>query len=530
MARLRRTSLGWIGLGVALGMCGSIPARAQSAAGDSDLLNPNVSDPRNPPRFQTLMKGEAPIFRIPKYGNPPASGAGATGFDSTNARKKTKSPAPVAETRPPAPPPPAPDATLAPIYRPVAPSPARAKQAAADSAATAQASGAIRAPVRRASEDDAFAPVGVRAGAFIYKPAVEIWGGYDTNPGRISGGTGSTTTQVAPELGIQSDWSRHEFTAMLRGTYSWYQDLPALSRPMIDLKANGRIDITSQTRADLEGEFVHTTDTPGNPNNPTDIASPPAYDKYTAKAALTHRFNRFELTAKSSAERTAYDNATLNDGTPFDLQDRNYNQYGVALRGSYELTPGVKPFVEAGYDRRIHDLNVDFSGVRRDSDGTTVKAGSTFELTRKLTGEISVGYLTRDYQDPTLPRLQGVIGDSSLIWAATPLTTAKLTASSAVDESTMTGVSGILRRDVGVEIDHSFRRWLIGIVKAGYGLDDYQGLGRQDQRYTTSVGFTYKMTRTMQFKGEFRQEWLHSNVPGQDYTASIIMFGLRLQR
>jgi hypothetical protein len=34
----------------------------------------------------------------------------------------------------------------------------------------------------------------------------------------------------------------------------------------------------------------------------------------------------------------------------------------------------------------------------------------------------------------------------------------------------------------------------------------------------------------VQFKGEFRQDWLRSNVTGSDYTASIFMLGVRLQQ
>jgi hypothetical protein len=30
------------------------------------------------------------------------------------------------------------------------------------------------------------------------------------------------------------------------------------------------------------------------------------------------------------------------------------------------------------------------------------------------------------------------------------------------------------------------------------------------------AGLTYKFNRTVQLKGEFRQEWLHSNVAGND--------------
>jgi hypothetical protein len=45
-----------------------------------------------------------------------------------------------------------------------------------------------------------------------------------------------------------------------------------------------------------------------------------------------------------------------------------------------------------------------------------------------------------------------------------------------------------------------------------------------------SAGLVYKLSRTTQVKGEFRQEWLRSNAPGNDYTASIVLVGLRWQR
>jgi hypothetical protein len=34
----------------------------------------------------------------------------------------------------------------------------------------------------------------------------------------------------------------------------------------------------------------------------------------------------------------------------------------------------------------------------------------------------------------------------------------------------------------------------------------------------------------MQLKGELRQSWLRSSVPGADYTATAMLVGLRLQR
>ena len=122
------------------------------------------------------------------------------------------------------------------------------------------------------------------------------------------------------------------------------------------------------------------------------------------------------------------------------------------------------------------------------------------------------------------------MADASLIWTASGLTTATLTASSKAEESILVGVSGALRRDVGLQIDHSFRRWLIGTLKFGYGFDDYVGLGRDDRRASAGAALTYRVSREVSMKGEVREDWLRSNAAGVDYTATTFLIGLKLQR
>src|SRR5665647_3859305 len=115
------------------------------------------------------------------------------------------------------------------------------------------------------------------------------------------------------------------------------------------------------------------------------------------------------------------------------------------------------------------------SDVYKRQKGVTGKIGSTFDMRGTLTGEIAVGYTRRTYEDPRLDQLTGLIGNASLIWTANALTTVKLSAASTGGESASAGVSGVLYRDVGLQVDHSFRRWLIGTMKVGFGVDDYIG-------------------------------------------------------
>jgi len=147
-----------------------------------------------------------------------------------------------------------------------------------------------------------------------------------------------------------------------------------------------------------------------------------------------------------------------------------------------------------------------------------------------LTGEMAIGYLQRNYQDPTLPNISGPIAVGTLIWQATALTTAKLTAASQVYETTVDNASGDFTHDFNLEVDHAFRTWLIGILKLGYGTDDYAGSGLTDNRYFVSIGATYKFNREWWLRTELRQDWQTASQPGNSFTATSILLGLRWQR
>ena len=165
-------------------------------------------------------------------------------------------------------------------------------------------------PKRKAHSepDDPYAPLGVHAGGFTLFPAVELIGGYDTNPTGGPGGAGALLYTVAPELRAQSNWSRHEFKADLRGSYTGYSPdtSPTLSRPNFNGKLDGRIDVTHDTRIDLATRLLVATDNPGSPNLQAGLAKLPIFATVGGTAGIGQRFSRFDLSVKamSSARST----------------------------------------------------------------------------------------------------------------------------------------------------------------------------------------------------------------------------------
>ena len=126
-------------------------------------------------------------------------------------------------------------------------------------------------------------------------------------------------------------------------------------------------------------------------------------------------------------------------------------------------------------------------------------------------------------------RLEGLLTSASLIWAATPLTTAKFYADTQIAETTLAGTSGVLVHTYTFEVDHDFRRWLTAIGRFTYGTLDYQGQNRNDQTYSIEGDLIYKLNRNFWIKGTLRHDILDSNVVGASSQATVVMLGVRLQ-
>ena len=472
---------------------------------------------------------------------PAASGAAGSGYDALNRkRQQTKyypgQQRPKRPVGPGSPPPP-----LVQETRPVPPS----ARAAKPPVAPAIAGAVIGQPVRKRLpiDLDPYAPTGIRVGSFLVKGAVEVMGGYSDNPARLLQPKGSALYQIAPELLAASNWSRHSVIVDLRGSFTGYaKEFPSavlqqvspspenVDRSEFNGKIAGRIDATRDTRINTEARMRVGSDNPGSPSIQAGLRDFPLFTTTGGTLGIEQDFNRFQLKMDGLVDRTVYQNSKLTDGTSTPNTDRNFNQYGGVARVSYEVLPGLKPFGEIQGDVRVHDDRRDRFTYLRDSSGGYIKAGTTFEFTRLLTGEASIGYLARKYEDPRLEVLKGLLTSASLVWTPTPLTTARFITTTTIDETTVPGVPGVLTRLYTVQVDHDFRRWLTAVGKFTYGTQDYQENFRSDKLYSIEGNLIYKMSREVWIKGQVRRDILNSNVVGASTAATVVMLGVRLQR
>jgi hypothetical protein len=376
-------------------------------------------------------------------------------------------------------------------------------------------------PIAPAAPVNPYEAAGIATESFVFKPALEIAAGFDSNPGRRTPPRGSPVVMVFPELSVRSQFERHQLNADIRAGFIENAAVQNTSRPSVEAKVDGRYDLTDATTLNAEGRFaLDALITPGFRKNPL-------VSVVGGSVGAVHKFGPAEIAVRGSLDRIMFTKGRMANNKTLNTRDRNYTQPSAQLRASYALTPEVSPFVHLEFDRRLHDLRVDFNGLRRDSTGVTARVGAAVNF-GQVVGDASVGYLSRRLDGPQLRNVRGVVADATLAWAATETTTFVLVARSQSSETPAPNISGILSRDAIVQADHRFEPWLSGTLRAGFGLDRFFGTTRVDQRYFVGAASTYKFSRFVHFKGDVRAEWTHSNAIGNFMTV-VALFGLRLQ-
>ena len=385
----------------------------------------------------------------------------------------------------------------------------------------------VKAPVT-----NPYDPLGLRLGTFTVFPTVDAQVGYDSNPERRAAGQqkkGSAYARSEVGFTARSDWSVHEVSADLKAGYSKYFSAPAADRPDAQGRIGLRLDASKDTAFDMELRGRLDTQTPGSANLTGGASGRPLTYQTGVTAGLTQRYNRFALSAKATVDRSDFSDASLSNNQVLSQKDRNFTQYGLRLRTGYEITPGIIPFAEAIIDTRQYDQKTDNAGFQRDSNGLQLRAGTSFELTRTLTGEVIAGYGLRRFEDQRLRELRGPVVEGSLAWAVSPLTTLRLRGTTEFEETTQAGSSGSVTRRLSTELSHAFLRNLVFNAGASFGRADFNGIGRKDDTLRTSLGLDYSITRNLVIRGSYAHERTSSTTPGNTISSNIWLFGAKLQ-
>jgi hypothetical protein len=393
----------------------------------------------------------------------------------------------------------------------------------------AERPGSIEGRDRR-PDDDPFAAVGIRAGSFILRPSLEEGITATSNANSSFNGRSAVLSETTLRLNAVSDWRENSATLDANMTYR-----KTLSGEEVD-ELRGRVqgsltvDLADDWRAIANLGYEAAPESASSPVAIEGAVSQPLRQTLDGSLGLEKDIGKARFALTGAVEHSTYGDAKLSSGGTLSQKDRDSTLYTATLRGGYEISPALTPFVEIETGRRLYAERIDSSGYERSATRLGARAGVELDMGEKLAGEFSAGWLREAIDDSRLAPVAGATMNADLRWSPERGTTIGLSGSTIVENTTNAGESGSLLYSSRLSLERRIRDNLTGNAALGADWRDYVGSDAHDLTLSAEASLTWWLNRYAGLTTRARTEKLTSNLPGREATTNSIFVGLTLQR
>ncbi|WP_048647479.1 outer membrane beta-barrel protein [Nitratireductor soli] len=380
-----------------------------------------------------------------------------------------------------------------------------------------------------AADANPYAPLGLRLGTFTVIPTLEQGITWTSNADSSASGSEAVLSETTLRLNAASDWSRHAATAEAYGIYRKSVSGDDVSELQGGINGRLRLDLAGDYTALASLGYTVRPESASSPVIITGVEDQPLRHTIDGSLGLAKDLGKLRLSATGAVSRETYGDAELTGGGTLSQKERDATLATLRLRAGYQVSPALTPFVEAEIGRRFYDLKQDSAGYERSANRYAARAGVMLDIEEKLSGEVSLGWISEDLDDDRLDSVSGLALAASLNWSPQRGTTVGLDGATTIEGTTNAGESGSILYAGTLRLERQIRANLTAEAAAGASWRDYTD-GAHDLTLSGQAGMTWWLNRTLGLTGRARYETRTSSLPGRDYDATSVFFGVRMQR
>ncbi len=379
-------------------------------------------------------------------------------------------------------------------------------------------------------DPEPFAPLGIRAGTVTLRPSITTGLRATTNADGSSDGSSAVLSETRLRARATTDWSRHSAFLDFDGTYDKTISGEEYSAPNAGLRGGFQLDLGERTTVKGEAGYRIRQEDPSAPTTIVGTSNRPLVQELDGSLGVRHEFGKFFADVKGNVDHTTYGNAEFSDGSTVSQEDRDNTFASIALRGGFEMSPAIKPFVEVELGKLMYDEAVDANGFRRSGPRIGLRGGVELDIAEKLSGELAIGYLRQDIDDPRLAAIDGLSVDGAIKWSPQRGTDVSLGLLTRVEGATSPDDSGSIFYEGTLGIKRQVRSNLdVHATLIGSLRDNTDGSG-WDKGFGAEIGTTYWFNRFVGLDVSARHEFTHSEVDTRQTEETSIFMGVTLQR
>lgn len=373
----------------------------------------------------------------------------------------------------------------------------------------------------------AYDPVPMRAGAFELRPELHAEVSSRSNLfATAEDEVDDVVLIAAPSVSARSSWSRHALNVEANVRHREYLDVGSESNTNYGARVDGRIDASSKLNLVAAVRAARVNESRASAAAVLDALEPTEIDEAGLSLGANYESNRVRLSVEGSIDEFDYNDAELSDGEVFEQDFRDREDARLRARLSIAASRDAALFIEAEQIQRDFDSPADPALFNRDSEGTIVRVGANFELPVLLRGDVAIGHQSYEFDDERVTDFDGLSINANLQWFVTQLVTISGGASRSVEDPGLLNSAGVEVTSWGVKADYEARRNLLLFASANFGNFDFGNIDREDDRWTGSIGATYKLNNNVWVETSLSHTDQDSNI--QDFKDTSISVALKL--
>ena len=321
---------------------------------------------------------------------------------------------------------------------------------------------------------------------------------------------------VRPAVYFNAGLGKHGFLLGYEGSLHRYFEFSNENYDNHRVFADAALDLTRKLDLNLDGEVLVGHDPRGGIGTCLVCSTTPdTWWAYGAGADLVvgRTISRAQIIPMIEFSGIRY----TNNGQSF----RDFDRQDYRLRGRWRITPRLSAIAEGRYATVDH---LDPTN-NLDRSETGVLGGVAWEATAKTSGEILIGTLTRDFDNPAEGSSTDFNWDARVHWAPKPYSKVTLFTRRRSQEDAAGGVGHFLADTFGGRWQHAFTERMVMNTDINYTIATYS-TGRKDNYLGFQIGVTHKLTRWLDVEAQYRYLTRSSNIPGISYDDNMVLISL----
>lgn len=328
--------------------------------------------------------------------------------------------------------------------------------------------------------------------------------------------TSDSYLSLAPEVNLIGGIGKQKISLTYKGDYAKFDERDDANFKDHDIKIDINLDHSVRLKSNFEFGYQKEHEEPGAFNRlQFDISE---YNKYDQKRFLAGvSYGQESATGLFSLDYIKVDKEYTNNNLDF----LNFDSDKLSGKFFYRIAPLTQLYLDVSiseFDYKSTDLFTEL-----DNTFKLYQGGISWKFTNKLTGDISVGYQKRDYDNQTITSISGLAYNGEVTWSINSYSELSASAKREAIDSTLQEAGGFLRTSYSIQGNHE----LTDLLKINFGIgfsdDELVSLAnREDQRRSYQIGLDYSVSRFLSLSASYEYEERDSSFDIADFEANIM--------